>query len=363
MTNKIKLLKGLDTLLGPIAVRIVKLLFSPRQTVSEVPESILILRPGGIGDAVLLIPAIHSIKTAFPQAGIDILAEKRNSEVFSLCPAINKLLLYDRPKELFQAIRGRYDAVIDTEQWYRLSAVMAYLTGAPIRIGFSTNKRRDLFNSKVSYSQDEHEIDSFLNLASQLTKKEAYKRSVPFISLHPAATDYVNSLLKHFSGLKIIALFPGGSTEEKRWEAEKFYELSFKLNKEGYAIVVVGSRDDLSSGAIITDGIPESLNLCGKLSLTESAAVLKEASLLITGDSGIMHLAFGLGSKTVSLFGPGNYRKWAPPGDKHRMVSKNVSCSPCSRFGHTPGCRRGRECMKLITVDEVFQQAMQLLKE
>lgn len=363
MTNKIKLLKGLDSLLGPIAVLIVKRLFSPRQTVSEAPESILIIRPGGIGDAVLLIPAIQSINETFPQARIDILAEKRNSEVFSLCPAINKCFLYDKPKELLQAIRGRYDAVIDTEQWYRLSAVMAYLTGAALRVGFTTNKRSDLFSNKVSYSQDEHEMDSFLNLASQLTKKEVYKRSVPFISVHSAATDYVNSLLKHFSGSKIVALFPGGSTEEKRWQVEKFYELSCKLTREGYAVVVVGSRDDLSSGEIITNGIPESLNLCGKLSLTESAAVLKEASLLITGDSGIMHLAFGLGSKTVSLFGPGNYRKWAPLGDNHRMVSKNVDCSPCTSFGHTPGCRRGRVCMKRITVDEVFQQAMQLLKE
>ena len=363
MTNKIKLLKRLDNLLGPIAVPIVKLLFSPRQTVSTVPESILIIRPGGIGDAVLLIPAIQSINETFPQARIDILAEKRNSEVFSLCPAINKLFLYDKPKELLQAIRGRYDAVIDTEQWYRLSAVITYLTGAPLRIGFSTNKRSDLFNNKVSYSQDDHEIESFLHLASQLTKKEAYKTKIPFISLHPAATDYAKSLLKHFSGSKIVALFPGGSTEEKRWQVEKFYELSCKLTKEGYAVVVIGSRDDFSSGEIITNGIPESLNLCGKLSLIESAAVLKEASLLITGDSGIMHLAFGLGSKTVSLFGPGNYGKWAPIGNNHRMVSKDVDCSPCSRFGHTPGCRKGRKCMKLITVDEVFQQAMQLIKE
>ncbi|MBI4745515.1 MAG: hypothetical protein HY786_02975 [Deltaproteobacteria bacterium] len=114
--GKTVLLKLLDLLLGTPLVHAARLIV-PRKNVSEI-HKILFIRPGGIGDAVLLIPAIKAIKTKYPDPQIDILAEKRNCGVFSICPEVRDINLYDRPKELWNAIRNEYDVVIDTESSY-----------------------------------------------------------------------------------------------------------------------------------------------------------------------------------------------------------------------------------------------------
>src|ERR1035437_6472195 len=139
----IRLMKTLDALLGRLAVSL--LAASVKCNPSGSISSLLLIRPGGIGDAVLLATAIHSIKKNYPQARITILAECRNSGVFRLIPGVDEVLCYDRLSEFYQALRGRYDVVIDTEQWHRLSAVVARLTCPPITIGYATNERSRLF--------------------------------------------------------------------------------------------------------------------------------------------------------------------------------------------------------------------------
>lgn len=362
MNKKINFIKKLDPIFGPIAAAIVKLLFHPGKVPVKQPDSILFIRPGGIGDAVLLLPSIQAVKKTYPHARIDILAEKRNSEVFSLCLEIDNVFLYDRPTGLLAAIRGGHDVVIDTEQWYRLSAVIAYLTAAPVRVGFSTNERGRLFDRRIGYSHDDYEVSSFLNLLSPIVEEAPFNRGEPFIAIPHNLSERVKPLLMPVAGRKIVAIFPGGSVEEKRWGGARFHETAERLAKRGYGIVVVGGKEDIRAGSKVANSLPDSVNLCGKLSLTETAAVLKEVSLLITGDSGIMHIACGLGTKTVSIFGPGNEKKWAAGGNGNIVVGKDMACRPCSRFGHTPGCKRNVECMKLITVDEVYDKAIELLE-
>ena len=128
----IKLMKFLDTIIGRLAVQAI-----PKPEFRSVPSaisSILFIRPGGIGDAVLLIPAIQAARKKFPSAKIMVLAERRNASVFQLCPELTGVLLYDRPSEFVAALRQEYDVVIDSEQWHRLSAVMARLTSAAMLV-------------------------------------------------------------------------------------------------------------------------------------------------------------------------------------------------------------------------------------
>ena len=325
-------------------------------------RSILIIRPGGIGDAVLLLPAIKEIQRAHPDAAIDILAEKRNSDIFSLSPGIRKLFLYDTKDGLFKALRGKYDTVIDTEQWYRLSAVVAFMTRAPIRIGFDTNNRRKLFNRTAAYKQEDYEAESFLNLASLSADKEI-SLSLPFISLPEGIPENIQQKLSSIKGDKTVAIFPGGSLPEKRWPSEGFIAVAQQLEKRGYAIVVVGGKNENEAGKSIAVEVADSVNLCGKLTLAETAVVLKKATLLVTNDSGIMHLAAGLGTKTVSIFGPGSPGKWAPRGKDHIFISAGTKCSPCTIFGHIPPCKKELRCIKDIRAEEVIEKALTLLKQ
>ncbi len=351
--NRVRLLKGIDAVVGrAVACVASRMPISTSQPGSIV--SILLIRPGGIGDAVLLVPTIIALKQKFPQASITVLAEQRNAAAFALCPEVDRVLHYDMPTELLSAIRGRYGLVIDTEQWHRLSAVVARLCRPKLLIGFATNERRRLFSHGVSYSHDDYEANSFLHLLEPLGITGG-KVEAPFLTVPAAAEASLERLLAPLEGKSFVVIFPGASIPERRWGAGRYGRVAEALNHEGYPVVVVGGNGDREQGDLIV-AAGRGLNLAGRTSLAETAAVLARSSLLVSGDSGVLHLAVGLGGRTVSLFGPGRALKWAPRGEGHVVINRNLACSPCTTFGTTPPCPHGARCMGEITVEQVLHQ-------
>ena len=358
MISRIEFLKKLDALLGRLVAACLPA-SGVKVGVAE-PRRLLVIRPGGIGDAVLLIPALAAVKEHYPAADITVLAERRNAAIFKLCPAVDRLLLYDRPRELLAASCGRYDVVIDTEQWHRLSAVVARLAASPVKIGYGTNERTRLFTHPVTYSHDDYEVISFFRLLEPLGIVTPETVSVPFLSLSTNARQRAEELLASMASCGRVVIFPGASIPERRWGAERFAELARRLEGEGRAVVVVGGRGDVLAGELI--GGATGLNLAGRTSLAETAAVIEGAALLVSGDSGILHIGVGLGTPTVSLFGPGRQHKWGPRGAGRLVINHHLSCSPCTTFGSTPECPYQVRCMREITVDEVFQGVMMVLE-
>jgi len=355
----IPLLKNLDAVIGKLSAAIF-----PAPVHREVPTSItslLLVRPGGIGDAVLLAPAVRSLKKKYPAIHITVLAEQRNAGVFPLIPGVDRLYCYDRPRELLQALRSSYDAVIDTEQWHRLSAVVARMASAPVKIGFDTNERRRMFTHHVPYSHDEYEEASFAHLLEPLgIKTEGGGTGVPFLSISEDASVTAVGLLASLHDQPFVAVFPGASIPERRWGAERFHSVAEALSYFGIRTVVVGGKEDQRQGDRIVSG-SAGLNLAGATSLAGTAAVIQRSSLLLSGDSGVLHIAVGLGTPTVSLFGPGRAKKWAPQGDRHIVINRELSCSPCTTFGTTPPCPINARCMQDISVDEVVNAVTMLL--
>lgn len=356
----IRLTKAIDAKIGRLMASIIP--SPPAITASGNPCSILLIRPGGIGDAVLLAPAIDALKKKFPQAQIAVLAEKRNVGVFALIPEVAKVLRYDVPGEFLAAFRLKPDLTIDTEQWHRLSAVVARLIGASTLIGYGTNERTRLFHHAVPYSHENYEADSFFQLLAPLGISPPRSIDTPFLVIPATAHARATQLLVPLSNRPFIALFPGASIQERRWGAERFCQVAGRLAEQGYKIAVVGGKDDAATGATITD-TATGLNLAGQTSLAETAAIIERAALLISGDSGVLHLGVGLGIPTVSLFGPGIPKKWAPRGPQHRVLNHHLPCSPCTKFGYTQKCQRNVECVQKITPDEVFHVAMALLSK
>ncbi len=352
-------LKKIDAAVGSLLARV-----WPRpsraNTSSDGPNRLLLIRPGGIGDAVLLVPAIHAFKKAYPDCDVTVLAEVRNGAVFALCPEINQVLLYDRPRQLFAALGQRYDVVIDTEQWHRLSALMARLIRADFKIGFATNERKRLFNVAVPYAHEHYEVNSFLRLLEPLGV-ENQEVEYPFLKVPEDIARKADKKLESLADQTFVVLFPGASIPERRWGADRFHRLALWLNQQNLAVVVVGGGQDREVGETILAGC-QGLNLAGSTSLAETAVVLQRSYLLVTGDSGVLHMAVGLDVPTVSLFGPGIAAKWAPRDAKHRVLNKNLSCSPCTRFGTTPPCPDGGRCIQDISVDEVASDVAVLLK-
>jgi len=351
--SRLKALKALDKIIG---IPLMALLPRAGGCVI-VPEKIkraLFIRPGGIGDLVLLLPAVRALAESLPGVDIDLLCEGRNAGVAKMSGDISGVFLYDNGPELLRCLRSGYDAVIDTEQWHRLSAAAAFFTGAPVRIGYATNNRKKLFTHPVPYSHDEYEVYSFFHLIEPLTgAAHSFDPDKPFLDVPEVIPERLSSELRN-QRAGMVAIFPGATVRERRWGARKFGMAAKELENTGYKVVILGSAADKKDAEDIRKYSPGSADLTGKTTLEETARVLKACKALVTADSGLMHVAFAVGTPTVSLFGSGIEKKWAPPGKNHIVINKGLDCSPCTRYGYTPRCPRNVECLEAISPEEVL---------
>jgi ADP-heptose:LPS heptosyltransferase len=242
-----------------------------------------------------------------------------------------------------------------------LSAFIARIVRSRWRCGFATNSRRRLFSHIALYSHDAYEALSFYQLLDALDVKRPTEVVSPFLRIPSEDQDKVDGILTQVRQ-PFVALFPGASILERRWPVEKFHQVAKSCCDMGYGIVVVGGLQDRGRAAKILTDIT-GLNLAGGLSLAQSAAVLKRCSVLVAGDSGVLHLGVGVGCQTVSLFGPGIAEKWAPRGSRHRVVNLKLQCSPCTRFGTTPSCPRHAECIQKVKAEDVMRHVLSLLEQ
>ena len=348
--------------MGPVFARVLPASTSGNKLPSDI-QRVLFIRPGGIGDAVLLIPAIKSLKSKYPQATIEVLAEKRNGSAFDLCPDVAQVFLYDNWRDWKKLFTRRYDVIIDTEQWHYLSAIIARLLRSTIRCGFATNERKKLFTHTANYSHDTYEVDSFFALLNALGIEGEIPSVAKVIKISTELENRSRELLPYLDTTPYVVVFAGASIKERRWSVTAFCEVAQRCHELDYSVVVVGGSDDIAAGKQIASSLPDgkAVNLAGKTSLAETAAILKGAKLLVSGDSGVLHLAAGVDCPTVALFGPGIIKKWAPKGDNHRVVSLNLPCAPCTKFGTTPECAEGGRCIKDITVDMVWDAVKPML--
>ena len=355
--TRIEFIKKVDAIAGSAAVSLLPL--SKNSKITSTVRKILVVRPGGIGDAILLAPAMAALAGKFPDACITVLAEKRNYAAFTLMPEVTELLLYDSFQGFTSLLSCGFDLVVDTEQWHRLSAVMARIVCRGRLIGFATNDREKLLSDPVEYSQNDYEAESFLRLLTPLGINVDFNHDIPFLTVPEKGLLELQA--SNFNQTRpYVTVFPGASIAERRWGAERFRQLVMNLEMAGYAAVIVGGGGEAELASEISSGTG-AVSLAGVLSLSGTAAVISSSNLLVSGDSGILHLGVGLGVGTVSLFGSGIAKKWAPRGGNHIVLNRNLPCSPCTLFGTTPPCPYNTKCMTDISVDEVFMAAMKVL--
>jgi len=351
----------IDGLLGTLLIKLLPPTNVQKAAGIRTPSTCLIIRPGGIGDAVLLAPMIRQIKLRFPGLIIDFLVEKRNRSVIAMYGPVGQVYCYDRPLDLIKVLSRRYDAVIDTEQWYRLSAVVARLVRAGKRVGFATNARSKMFSHPIVYSLDEYEVVSFFRLLEPFgIRAELPTDLSPFLQIPREAESRAASLCVGLNPESLVVIFPGASIPQKRWGGDRFRLVGRALAEKGLTLLVVGGAEESATGMrIVADGC--GVNLAGKTSLTETAAIIAHAAAVVSGDSGILHLAYALGRPTVALFGPSSVAKWAPQGARHIVIKHGLPCAPCSQFGRTPTCLRKIECLRNIAVEEVTAAVCEVL--
>ena len=356
--SKATLFKHIDGLLGPF---LCWLLARPQQTVDypaldTLNGPLLVIRPGGIGDAVLLLPLLMALRERFPGREIDLLCESRNRAVVEMaCPTVHSMCYDIAPFTVLRRLRQRgYAAVFDSEQYHHFSGILAAWSRAPLRVGFKINaKRNALYTHLVSYDLDGPEEQQFGRLLAALLGGR-----VPTL---PPKEGILSGLELARSAkftpsptLPYAVIHTGGSVAAKQWPAARYAGLCERLTRElGLQTVLVGGAADRGFVASVRQAAAcETIDLAGELSLAEVAALCREAAIFIGPDSGIAHLATAVGASSVVLFGPSDPDKWGP-GKSGIAVRHPVPCGPCAIFGYNKSCRI-YACMRGIQVKSVL---------
>lgn len=382
--------RRIDRLAGPPLCGVLGLwdsLARPGRDAAYTPESvsrILISKMGNIGDTVLMVPAIKSLRHAFPKARISFVATSHNVEIVKMLGEIDECIFLDHrrcfrsPSYLLRFVRrlrsGGYQIAIDFDQWQHLPPVYLYLAGIPVRVGFDTTgeHRGGLFTRRVRYSEDEshtgHEVSYFERLVGALGIPSL--NAAPELLIDGEDERAVSALLEQHSASpegRIVVVYPSGRAKggiSRTWSADRFVELcDYIAARHQCNLVFVGGPDEREEAEGIAARIPaRPLVANGLVSLGQLAALLRRASLFVGNEGGPMHVAAAVGVPCVSLYGPTNARRWGAYGQGHMSIVASVPCSPCFFLGaKRRECLREGACMDSISLAAVEQAVDRML--
>ncbi|MFC1806802.1 glycosyltransferase family 9 protein [Candidatus Omnitrophota bacterium] len=315
-------------------------------------KKILMISLSNIGDIILTLPVLGVLNREFPDATITAMAGPRGEEVFGADTRVENVVLYNKRVSFFDKLklglslrRDRFDMVVDLRNtFFPLLIWPRYRT--PFFIRFK----------KQLHSKDKHL--KRLSAMGISVEKGSFA-----ISLNREDKLGVQRLLNE-SGLllddKMIAVAPGAKSHIKRWEIDGFKKLCAMLTRElNVKVLLIGDESD----AFITKDIAESApvdvyDLSGRTTLRELAYLLSLCKMLVTNDSAPLHIASAVKLPVVAIFGPTDEKRYGPVyAESSVVIRKNLKCAPCE----TALCKYDLECMKEISVDEVFAAVRKLM--
>jgi heptosyltransferase II len=335
-------------------------------------EKILIIQTAFIGDVVLVTPLIKASRAHFPFATVDIMVIPAAANIVETNPALDRVIIYDKHKSQsgwrgFAAVARKlrqehYDLLLAPHRSLR-SAMLAWWSRAPIRVGFSTSSGARLFSHRVVYNQSDHETERNLSLLTPLGIDPGLIR--PEIFPTDADRFVVDQLLTGLSraNAPFIAMAPGSIWATKRWPADAFRRLAEKADVAGLAVIWVGGESDrLLCESISRGSHGRWINSAGRLTLRQSAELIRRAEVLVSNDSAPLHLASAVNAPAVAIFGPTVPAfGFAPSSDSSVVVQQILSCRPCSIHGGKKCPIDTHECMTSISPAMVFTEVMRII--
>ena len=307
-------------------------------------KKVLIIQTAFLGDVILATPIIANLKLKFPEAEIDFLVKKGNEELLNNHPDLREVFTFDKKKKRSEILRliqlfrkNQYDLVINLHR-FASSGLLTVLSGAKRKIGFQKNPFSFLYSKAYPHQMDQglHEVDRNLNLISDLL--------IPTVrrpALYPKDADLKS--VEEFQKQAYYCLAPASVWFTKQAPEAVWVQLMKQLNESGASIYLIGGPDDKNLlDKIIETSTVKAVNLAGKLSIMQSAALMKGATRAFVNDSGPLHIASAMNTpvtaffcSTVSDFGFG------PLSDDAKILEvKDLACRPCGLHGHQE-CPKG----------------------
>jgi len=335
--------------------------------------NILIVKLSAIGDVIHTLPSLAALRRCYPQAHISWAVEEAAADLLADHPMLDRVLVSRRKRwirdlrrgagraavlreirEFYRMLRDRpYDLVIDFHGLFK-SAVLVWLSGGKRRLGFDSLQEGSglVLNERIPEDMGKHAVERYLDLPRHLGC-ETGEPEFP-IALQEPHFERVAALLASFAvdtSRGFVAVSPVAYWETKLWDEAKFAAVCDRIVRElGLPVVFTGESPEGPIERIRALMQAPSASAAGRTSLRDLAALYRRASVLLTTDSGPMHLAAAVGTPVVALFGPTSPERTGPYGEGHVVIRRGMDCSPCFR----KACET-LQCMKSITVDEVFE--------
>ena len=341
---------------------------------------ILIVRLSSIGDIVHTLPALVALRRHFPDARIDWLVESRFRDILLDNPQLDELLEIDtlgwrdRPTSraawagmlgMLRTLRARrYDVVLDIQGTLK-SSVFAFMARGERRIGFAKRELREplarLFPAErfVPRATKPHVVYRNLALLAALgieTEEAEFPIAIP-----ESLEEEADRALARLGISSYVALNPGASWRTKRWSPEKFGELAAQIRAEqGLASLVMWGPAEREIADRVVRHSKEAAILAPQTSVREMLPYLRRARLLVSGDTGPLHIAAALGVRVIGIYGPTIPARNGPFGTDDPVISKSVPCGPCHKR-RCPGF--DNVCLESIEVSEVHAALAQVLQD
>ncbi len=322
-----------------------------------------------IGDAVMTLPALMAVRETYPEAHIAVVANPLVAQLLENHPGCDEIIVYNKRGEhsgifgmlrfAFALRRRKFDCAI-LFQYAIEAGVMTFLAGIPRRLGFTTDGRRFLLTHPVPFGETEktiHQTDAFLRIVNHYDIIAADKAQT--LALLEEERIWAKEQLPEGP---VVVINPGAAYgSAKRWYPERFAAVAdFLASEYGMTPVLIGGPGEVEVGNDIA-AIMQSpvLNFVGKTSVRQMMALIDSASLMVTNDSGPMHVAAAFKVPIVAVFGPTSHTTTSPFTEYFRIVRHDVGCSPCM----LRECPTDHRCMDSVTVDDVIEAAKSLLLE
>jgi ADP-heptose:LPS heptosyltransferase len=376
-------------------------LFGAPALLGTAPKNILVILLSEMGSIVLAGPMFAQLRRQYPGAAIHILQLKKNQEVskllqltqaenmHSLDDSSGGSLIRDILTISLHMRRLGLDAVIDCELFSRVSALLSFSTGAPVRVGFTPHTQEGLYrgsfiNHAIPYNPYQHISKQFLSLVDALNSQGSMPRnkagairalpvdtelSVAFVATELAAyRQKVAADHPTTTGRKLVLLYAGGGIlPERAWPTDHYARVAQGLCHAGYAVGLIGLKDDAQLAKDLQAKIRSEfcIDLTGYTrSIRELLMLFHAAELLITNDGGPGHFATLTPIQTMVFFGPETGKLYGPLGTRNSVLESGIACSPClSAYNHRlTFCDGDNQCLKRIAPDPVLDQALAFLR-
>ena len=314
----------------------------------------LVIAPNWIGDSVMSLPFLRALRAAHPGDGLAVLARRGPAAIYRAEGSAGEVLERGAFVADVAALRRRrFDEAWLLPNSFR-AALYARASGAPRRIGYATDRRGLLLTRALpAPAPTIHQLrdyDTLLEAHGIPPDREAPRLPIPEAAARKAAQALAAAGL---SKDRLVLLAPGSAAAQtKRWPFGRFAALGERLAERRFTCAVVIGPGESELGARVSRAARAPLPVLGAdLDPVELAAVLKQARLVVSNDSGPMHLAAAVGTPVVALFGPTDPGRTAPTGAPFRVLDRYVFCSPCFR----DECPYAHECMEEILVADVLR--------